>query len=151
MKKLTPLELELGLLDAILWLVEGFKCGRIAESITIRLLRAAVRRIQAPVVARSKSAEPGMSEYDHAIPVAVICKHILNRANNENLNRDILQKIIADWHIRVELTKQEHRKTLKNCGLTSKMPADWNGTDRFARYKDAGIQVLEIAEISLAP
>ena len=139
MKKFTPFELEI--LDSILWQVEGFKCGRVTQRATTRILRATMRRIEPQLIARSQSVESGTGELDHAIPVAVICKHILKF---ENLNRDILQKIIADWLVLVELTVQEHREVLQKCGLSRSMPKSWDGVDPLARYRTAGIQLLEI-------
>jgi hypothetical protein len=137
--KLTPFESEV--LDSILWQVEGFKLRRVTERVATRILRATMRRIQPRLIARSQLAESGDRERDHAIPLRVICDRILK---TDDLDRAKLTKIISDWLVCVELTAQEHRDVLGKYGLSHCMPDDWNGVDPLARYRHAGIQLVEI-------
>jgi len=138
--KLTPFESEI--LDSILWQVEGFRRGRVTRRATIRILRATIRRIRPRVIARSRSAESGLGELDHAIPVRLVCDRILN---TKGLSRSKLQQIVAEWLVTVELTSREHRKVLLKCGLSRCMPDDWDGVDALARYRVAGIKLLPVS------
>ena len=137
---LTPFESEI--LDSILWQVEGFRRGRVTRRVTTRILRATFRRIRPRLVARSKSVDSGRRELDHAIPLRIVCDRILS---TDDLDRIKLQKIVADWLVAVELTSEEHRQVLQKCGLSRCMPLDWDGADPLARYRIAGIQLLEIS------
>jgi hypothetical protein len=76
---------------------------------------------------------------DHAVPVAVVCDSILNAPN---LDRGKLQKILEDLLVAVEVTPKEHEQLLR-CGLSDCMPQDWNSVDVFARYRVAGIEIIE--------
>jgi hypothetical protein len=89
--KLTPFESEI--LDSIIWQVEGYKLGRVTRRVTTRILRATIRRIRPRLIARSRSAEPGDRELDHAIPLHVLCDRILS---TEGLDRTKLQQIVQD-------------------------------------------------------
>jgi len=48
-------------------------------------------------------------------------------------------------HFKLEsaISKHEHIAILKKLGLESDMPSNWNGVDPFARYKYAGIEIIE--------
>jgi hypothetical protein len=138
--KLTSFESEI--LDSILWQVEGFRLGRVTRRATTRILRATFRRIKPRLVARSQSVVRGDCELDHAIPLRVICDHILSA---DDLDRSKLEKIVTEWLVTVELTSEEHRQDLQKCGLSRCMPTDWDGVDPLARYRIAGIQLLEIS------
>lgn len=139
--KLTPFESEI--LDSILWQVEGLKLGRVTRRATTRILRATIRRIRPRLIARSQLAESGTCERDHAIPLHVLCDRILN---TDDLDRASLTKIIADGLVCVELTAQEHREVLCKCGLSRRMPDNWDGIDPLARYRVANIQLLKIPD-----
>ena len=87
------------------------------------------------------AAREDAGEIDHAIPVYVLCNRILS---TPDLDRKTLQMILHEWLVAVELTRSEHREILKNCGLASRMPHDWDGTDPLARYLAAGISLRSI-------
>ena len=139
---LTPFESEI--LDSILWQVEGFKIGRVTQRATTLILRATLRRIQPRLIARSQAADVDNDrEVDHAIPVHVLCGRILETSD---LDRSKLETILDEWLVTVELTASEHCEVLPKCGLASRMPPDWDGADPLARYRAAGISLLEIPE-----
>src|SRR6266571_4461137 len=139
--KFTPFESEV--LESILWQVEGLRIGRVTKRVTTRILRATIRRIRPRVIARSVAAHEDAGEIDHAIPVHVLCNRILS---TPDLDRKTLEMILHEWLVAVELTRSEHRETLKKCGLASRMPHDWDGTDPLARYLAAGISLRSIDE-----
>jgi hypothetical protein len=136
---LTPFESEI--LESMLWQVEGFKIGRVTKRATTRILRATIRRIRPRLIARSEAAEADNREVDHAIPLQVICSHILS---TPDLDRCKLEAILHAWLVTVELTSLEHREVLQKFGLASCMPQDWDNADPLARYKVAGIRFREI-------
>lgn len=138
--KLTPFELEI--LESILWQVEGHKIGRVTRRVTTRILRATIRRIRPRLIARSRSVASGRCERDHAVPITVICDLIL-RTND--LDRDKLSKIISGFLVVVELSPEEHTKTLKQGGVSSCMPDDWDGIDPLARYQCVGIELVDLS------
>jgi len=51
--------------------------------------------------------------------------------------------LLRKFYISVAITKHEHTVVLKEFGLASGMPNDWNGTDPLARYSKAGIRIIE--------
>ncbi len=139
--KLTSFESEV--LDSILWQVEGFRIGRVTQRATTRILRATIRRIQPRLIACSEAVGGDNGEIDHAIPVQMLCKRILK---TPDLDRSKLEIILDEWLVAVELTCSEHREVLQKRRLASGMPLDWDGVDLLARYKVAGIRLLEINE-----
>jgi len=80
------------------------------------------------------------TDNDHAIPVKVIIKMLMDKPS---LSEKVIIEILRQFYVSVTVTKYEHTVLLKNLGLASKMPNDWNGIDPLARYKKAGIQVIE--------
>lgn len=137
--KLSPFETEL--LESVLWQVEGFRSGRVTERVTTRILRATLRRFRPRLIGRSASAVSSERELDHAVPLNVVCHRILTSAV---LDRTTLITILSEWLVAVELSSEEHRETLKKCGLTDCMPANWDGVDSLARYRAAGISLLDV-------
>ena len=132
---LTPFESEI--VDSILWQVEGFKIGRVTERATNRILRATIRRIRPRLIARSEAANEDSREIDHAVPLKVLCRHILS---SPDLDRSKLETILQEWLVTVELAASEHG-ILQKCGLGSRMPQDWDGVDPLARYRIAAIRI----------
>lgn len=140
---LTPFESEI--LDSILHQVEGLARSRVTRRATTRILRATLRRIKARRIGRSRASNPTDREVDHAVPVAVVCDRILE---TPGLDRAKLKQILADLLVAVELTSNEHGLELRSCGLSDCMPADWNGVDVLARYRVAGIEVVQFESSS---
>ena len=87
-----------------------------------------------------EAAQADTHERDHAIPVQVLTKRILE---TQNLDRANLETILHEWLVVVEVTASEHRELL-NCGLGRCMPKDWDGIDPLARYRVAGIRCIVI-------
>lgn len=136
----TPFESEI--LDSVVWQAEGFRIGRVTRRATTRILRATLRRIRPRLIARSVQAgQESDIEADHAIPVHIICDRILC---TDDLDRHGLIKILSEWLVSVELTRSEHRDILREFGLQSRMPTDWDGSDPLARYKSAGIDLARL-------
>jgi len=137
--KMTPFEIEV--LDSILWQVQGFQSGKISKRVTKRILRATLRRIKPKLIGISKMAHKSeKNDIDHAVPLKYLVQKIINE---KELNKKTLLTLIDKYLISVEITQEEHRETLKDMGLSSKMPDDWDGVDPFARYKKSNIEVYE--------
>jgi hypothetical protein len=88
---------------------------------------------------RSRAAvgmKPADLDYDHAIPMKIVIDMLLEAWPDKRLARQILeQKVIG-----VLITKDEHKR-LREIGLHSSMPRDWDGVDWRARYQYAQIDV----------
>lgn len=136
---LTPFESEI--VDSLLWQIKGFKDGQVSERATNRILRATLRRIKHKVAGHSiESVNASSTNKDHAIPVKVIIKMLMETSE---LTKESALGILGKFYISVTITKQEHISVLKKLGLESEMPENWDGNDQFARYKHAGIEVVE--------
>ena len=80
--------------------------------------------------------------YDHPIPMRVIISKLKSTyPATPNRTEAILQKYLK--YGGVLITKSEHDR-LRDIGLASKMPTDWDGEDIFARYKKAEIMIKDI-------
>jgi hypothetical protein len=98
--------------------------------------------------ARSKAAEgllPSQLDYDHAVPMRIVIEMILNKSPDRQAAEDIIRRFVHG----VLITKEEHEYLREN-GLSSKMPADWDGKDWTARYREVGI-TLAGQEMSRGP
>jgi hypothetical protein len=136
---LTRFESEI--VDSLLWQIKGFKDGYVSERATNRILRASLRRIKHRLIGYSEeSKKETATDKDHAIPIKVIIQMLMEEPN---LSKNVTIEILRQFYISVTITKYEHTVLLKKLGLASKMPNDWNGVDPLARYKKAGIQVVE--------
>ena len=87
---------------------------------------------------RSKAAEgllPGELDYDHAVPMRIVIEVLLGAWPD----RTAVELALRNLVLGVMITKQEH-ELLRERGLSSKMPDDWDGKDWTARYKQVGIE-----------
>ena len=75
---------------------------------------------------------------DHAVPNKVMIERIVQKSSK---GEDI-RTIIDSFCEIVVLTKDED-VALNKAGLRSCMPSDWNGKDRYARYRAVGIAIEE--------
>ena len=73
---------------------------------------------------------------EHAVPVSLINEKVLGLSKPTELD---IANIIYEWTVLTVITKQEH-EALKNKGLPNRMPANWDNTDKFARYKFCDIE-----------
>jgi hypothetical protein len=87
---------------------------------------------------RSKAAEglpPSELDYDHAVPMRIVMEMLLRAWPDEGAVEHALRNLVRG----VLITKREHQR-LREKGLSSKMPDDWDGKDWAARYKAVGIE-----------
>ena len=88
--KLTPFESEV--IDSILWQIKGFKEGVVTERATNRILRASIRRIKTTNIGFSLESEKETNnENDHAIPVKIVIKMIID---SKNINKESILKVL---------------------------------------------------------
>lgn len=73
---------------------------------------------------------------DHAVPIAVMVDMLFQPG--ANLTRDGIREHLIKWYHLGLLTHEENTR-LNAAGLKSKMPANWNYLDVFARYHSVGI------------
>lgn len=139
--KLTPFENEI--IDSLLWQVKGFKEGHVTERATNRVLRASLRRVKHRISGYStESTKAKTTHIDHAVPVKIIIKLLME---SPELTKEGILEVLRKFYISVTISEHEHTSVLKNLGLESEMPENWNGIDPFARYKRARIKVIKKA------
>lgn len=80
--------------------------------------------------------EPGNRIYDHAIPLKILTERLFASPLTISNLQEVLDLVEG-----VLITHPEHRR-LKALGLESAMPSDWDGADKWARYRAAGIDLL---------
>lgn len=91
--------------------------------------------------AKLKETESGMSGLvlEHAVPVSVICSKVLDLGTP---SWEEIASVVREWTLLTIITQEEH-DLLKAKGLHSKMPREWNRTDKLARYSACGISVVD--------
>ena len=67
-----------------------------------------------------------------------VIEMILNKSPDRQAVEDIIRRFVHG----VLITKEEHEYLREN-GLSSKMPADWDGKDWTARYTKVGISLVD--------
>ncbi len=77
---------------------------------------------------------------EHAVPVSYINQYVIACEDPEV--KDV-EDIVLKWTILAVITKEED-SVLSNLKLHKTMPEDWDGEDKLARYKAAGIEVEEV-------
>jgi hypothetical protein len=80
-------------------------------------------------------------EVEHAIPQ----KQLIKMIAATDLDPAKVWHVLTTYLVTYYVTKKEHDR-LKDLGLQSKMPDDWDGVDPLARYRKAGIDVSAYAE-----
>jgi len=63
--------------------------------------------------------------------------------DSPELTKDIIVETLSNFYVSVTISKHEHIAVLKKKGLESDMPSNWNRVDPYARYKYAGIEIIE--------
>jgi len=81
----------------------------------------------------------GKIRYDHAIPFRYELQALMNLSA---VTPDTMRPILEKYDVHTIITADEDTK-LAEKKLKSEMPEGWDGTDRLARYKAVGIEVLE--------
>jgi hypothetical protein len=90
---------------------------------------------------RSKDSEISeIVEYDHAVPISIIVQQLLTSPAESDHIRAILDNLLYGCVI----SDREHKAlNAANAGLRERMPEDWNGRDRLARYRRVGIDIVD--------
>lgn len=83
--------------------------------------------------------QPRELDYDHAVPMRIIVERLLDAWPDKQAVEHLLRNLVRG----VLITKEEHR-LLREKGLSSRMPDDWDGSDWQARYEAAGIELSSI-------
>ncbi|WP_298440372.1 hypothetical protein [uncultured Ferrimonas sp.] len=134
---MTPFEQEV--VASVLWQLQGYRKGVVTLRVTTRILRATLRRIKPKLVGRSAALQPDeAADLDHAIPLKVVVAKLLEWPGDELA---VLSALLQRYLVAVELTQDQHRRLLKEAGLASDMPPQWDGNDVFARYHHVGISI----------
>lgn len=76
--------------------------------------------------------------YEHAIPFRIVRDKLMSI---EELTMESVSSILNKYHVVAKISVDEHQK-LKDAGLDSKMPENWDGKNRFARYESVGIEIV---------
>ena len=135
---LTSFESEI--IDSLLWQIRGFKEGHVSERATNRVLRASLRRVKHRLAGFSAESSNALStNNDHAVPVKVVVKMLID---TPELTKDAVLEVLNKFYVSVVISEHEHTSTLKDLGLESEMPENWDGIDPFARYKHARIEII---------
>lgn len=79
--------------------------------------------------------------YDHSIPFNYLKDALLSE---EDLQVEKLKSYLEKYTAACLITKEEDKR-LNKIGLNRKMPTDWDQSDALARYKAAGIKLVENA------
>lgn len=106
---------------------------------TKEMRRSGIIRSQKEKIPKSKSAKTtnGKIQVEHVVPRKVIMDLLLEIPKPKKKNvRDTLEKFYRVCRVTVE----EHKR-LSSVGLRSEMPDNWNGSDLFARYEVANIDI----------
>ena len=93
-------------------------------------------------ISKSMEENPDQkSTHEHTIPFRVLRDKLINL---DELTFESVSDILLRFHV-ITIISNEEDQRLKDAGLNLKMPDDWDGRDKFARYKKAGIEILNIS------
>ena len=57
------------------------------------------------------------------------------------ISNESVSAVLDKYHVVAKISENEHLK-LKEAGLDSKMPENWDGQNKFARYDAVGIKIV---------
>ena len=77
--------------------------------------------------------------YDHAVPFVLLQRALMAL---QPVNEETVGDVLNRYGVAVLITKAEHRR-LDSEGFRDKMPATWDELDPLARYRAAGIELVE--------
>ncbi len=84
--------------------------------------------------------------YDHAIP----CRYMLNdMLELPDVTPNSVRAVLEQFDVMVLITREENAR-LNASSLRQKMPADWDGVDSLARYKDKAVRIALIPNESFS-
>jgi len=92
-------------------------------------------------------AQKGAVVAEHLIPISVLLNSRLYAAVDPIVETDALVRL-AKQYANMALISVDEDALLRKHKLQSKMPANWDGADLFARYRAVGIEVFPIEEIA---
>jgi hypothetical protein len=78
------------------------------------------------------------STHEHTIPFSVIRNKLLDI---EPVTFESVASVLTKFHVVCKISNEEDQR-LKDEGLNSKMPENWDGENPFARYDAVGISVV---------
>jgi hypothetical protein len=81
----------------------------------------------------------GQLVFDHAIPFKFMQSELLQL---ESVTPETVRSVLLRYEVGVLITKSENDQ-LNKIGLQAKMPGTWDGADALARYRAAGIELVE--------
>jgi hypothetical protein len=103
-------------------------------------LHSTAHKSRIPRSRQASGLELSACQVEHAVPLM----HIVNvLMNMPSLDPQLVEAVLRKFYVVRLVTAEEHGR-LNGSGLRSVMPADWDETDVFARYKKAGIDVPEV-------
>lgn len=79
---------------------------------------------------------------DHPVPSEHLAKMLLSMPN-EDYRAPYIAHLLHKFAFFCFISPEE-KKLLGQAGIADKMPADWNGIDRYARYTEVGISMGEV-------
>jgi hypothetical protein len=79
---------------------------------------------------------------DHPIPLSLLAEIFANLARPDIQRFGYLRRLLHEYAGFALITVAE-RDRLEIAGLAANMPADWDGLDRFARYRECGVTLGE--------
>lgn len=77
------------------------------------------------------------SIHEHTVPFRIIRDKLMTI---EEVTVESVSQVLDQFHVVSVISNEEDQK-LKDAGLNSKMPEDWDGNNPFARYEKVGISV----------
>ena len=92
-------------------------------------------------------AQKGPVVAEHLIPISVLLNSRLYVSMDPVVGTDDLVRLVKQY-ANMALISVEEDALLRKYKLQSKMPANWDGADLFARYRAVGIEVFPIEEIA---
>lgn len=85
---------------------------------------------------------------EHAIPLKVVLRNLYSQ---EQLTPKSLMEFLSLQLVSVLITKDEQRLLdAADTKIKDSMPLDWDGVDVFARFKKAGIKIIERSSSQIA-
>lgn len=77
---------------------------------------------------------------EHVVPVSYLTELVIKLPK---ITKESIAEVLLKWATLSVITIEEDKK-LSLFKLSRNIPADWDGKDKFARYKKAGIEIVHI-------
>jgi hypothetical protein len=79
---------------------------------------------------------------DHPIPLPLLAQMLMEMPRQDVRRTGYVRRLLHEYAGFALVTVAEHQR-LRGAGLAAAMPEDWDGLDRFARYRECGISLGE--------